>query len=39
MVAEWVTKGPRSANFVVLFKFAYAQNQDPPFLVESSGTP
>lgn len=38
MVAEWVTKGPLSANFVVMFKFAYVQKQDPPFLVESSGT-
>lgn len=38
MVAEWVTKGPLSANFVVMFKLAYFQNQDPPFLVESSGT-
>lgn len=39
MVAEWVTKGPLSANFVVIFKFAYVQKLDPLFLVESSGTP
>lgn len=35
MVAEWVTKGPLSANFVAMFKFAYVQKQGPPFLVES----